>query len=155
DLFKPGYRNVDLTEVELVDSDIGLYEFNEVLLTIRKNMVDRKFVGVKCLQKYPLMDLVRIFSKLEEYTVKIFKIKTMVTILLKKRFKYSSLVHLLVRTSAGVWAVLIFDKPICEKDLIQSLVFDAKVIAINNEECKQDKKDEDNYFLDPWSTIEN
>ncbi|GIY49506.1 hypothetical protein CEXT_329591 [Caerostris extrusa] len=33
DLLKPGYRNVDLTEVELVDSDTGLYEFNEALLT--------------------------------------------------------------------------------------------------------------------------
>ncbi|GIY13842.1 hypothetical protein CEXT_696531, partial [Caerostris extrusa] len=30
-----------------------------------------------------------------------------------------------------------------EKDHVQSLVFDAKATAVNNEECKQDKKDEE------------
>ncbi|KAG1690310.1 Voltage-dependent calcium channel subunit alpha-2/delta-3 [Nymphon striatum] len=41
DILKPNYNSVDLTEVELEDSDSGPREFSEELLQLRKYMIDR------------------------------------------------------------------------------------------------------------------
>ncbi|XP_022243201.1 voltage-dependent calcium channel subunit alpha-2/delta-3-like [Limulus polyphemus] len=42
DLLKPGYSSVDITEVELPNNQLLARELDEILLTIRRNMIDRR-----------------------------------------------------------------------------------------------------------------
>ncbi|GIY05632.1 hypothetical protein CDAR_74031, partial [Caerostris darwini] len=192
DLLKPGYRNVDLTEVELVDSDTGLY--------IRKNMVDRRIGWGKMPVKVPIDGFKRIVTRNNSYYYgpvddTPFSLavalpepyghyRVIGQIEVKRReedwleyfrgqnwrvhpdwvycenlqnkddgyntaeekiqiFLTDSLASQNFRWRTSSTRPPIFDKPICEKDLIQSLVFDAKATAVDNEECKQDKKDEE------------
>nr|XP_042910235.1 voltage-dependent calcium channel subunit alpha-2/delta-3-like isoform X1 [Parasteatoda tepidariorum]XP_042910236.1 voltage-dependent calcium channel subunit alpha-2/delta-3-like isoform X2 [Parasteatoda tepidariorum] len=192
ELLKPGYRNVDLTEVELVDTNSGLYEFEDQLLIIRKNMVDRRIGWGKMAVKIPIEGFqkrivtrnnsyyygpiddtpfslavslpepyghYRVIGKVEVkrkeedwmdyfrgdnwrvhpdwvycenpqkeddgYTSAEDSIRTFLTdSLANQNFRW--------RTSST--RPPIFDKPICEKDLIQSLVFDAKATSV---ECEK------------------
>ncbi|GIX90957.1 hypothetical protein CEXT_810561 [Caerostris extrusa] len=178
---KPGYRNVDLTEVELVDSDTGLY--------IRKNMVDRRIGWGKMPVKVPIDGFKRIVTRNNSYYYgPVDDTPFSLAVALPEPYGHYRVIGLeyfrgqnwrvhpdwvycenLQNKDDGYntaeekiqifltdslasqnfrWRTSstrppIFDKPICEKDLIQSLVFDAKATAVDNEECKQDKKDED------------
>ncbi|GFQ67871.1 hypothetical protein TNCT_305321 [Trichonephila clavata] len=197
DLLKPGYRNVDLTEVELVDADTGLYEFNEALLTIRKNMVDRRIGWGKMSVKLPTDGFKRIVTRNNSYyygpiddtpfslAVSLpepyghYRVIGQVEVkrreedwleyfrgenwrvhpnwvycenLQKKDDGYNSAednIRIFLTDSLASqnfrWRTSstrppIFDKPICEKDLIQSLVFDAKATSVDNEVCFENKK---------------
>ncbi|KAF8795277.1 Voltage-dependent calcium channel subunit like protein [Argiope bruennichi] len=199
DLLKPGYRNVDLTEVELVDADTGLYEFNEALLTIRKNMIDGKIGWGKMSVKIPTDGFKRIVTRNNSYYYgpvngTPFSLavalpepyghyRVIGQIEVKRReedwleyfrgenwrvhpnwvycenlqkqddgytsaedniriFLTDSLASSNFRWRTRSTRPPIFDKPICEKDLIQSLVFDAKATAVDSEECDKIKNAE-------------
>ncbi|GFT08022.1 hypothetical protein TNCV_2589451 [Trichonephila clavipes] len=187
DLLKPGYRNVDLTEVELVDADTGLY--------IRKNMVDRRIGWGKMSVKIPTDGFHIATESLDQgwansdpprqLAVSLpepyghYRVNGQVEVkrreedwleyfrgenwrvhpnwvycenLQKKDDGYNSAednIRIFLTDSLASqnfrWRTSstrppIFDKPICEKDLIQSLVFDAKATSVDNEVCFENKK---------------
>ncbi|KAG8188011.1 hypothetical protein JTE90_009887 [Oedothorax gibbosus] len=203
-LLKPGYRNVDLTEVELVDTNTGLYEFDEALLTIRKNMVDRRIGWGKMSVKVPIDGFKRIVTRNNSYyygpiddtpfslAVSLpepyghYRIIGQVEVKRKEEdwleyfrgdnwrvhpnwvycenlqkkddgytsaeeniriFLADSLASQNFRWRTSSTRPPIFDKPICEKDLIQSLVFDAKATSVDHDSCFENKNNNDPVVL--------
>ncbi|XP_054706836.1 voltage-dependent calcium channel subunit alpha-2/delta-3-like [Uloborus diversus] len=199
DLLKPGYRNVDLTEVELVDTSTSLYEFDETLHTIRKNMVDRRIGWGKMSVKVPSDNFKRVVTRNNSYyygpvddtpfslAVSLpepyghYRVIGQVEVKRREEdwlqyfegpnwrvhpnwvycenpqkeddgyttpednirmFLSDTLSNQNFRWRTSSTRPPIFDKPICEKDLIQSLVFDAKATSVNHKKCFEEMNEE-------------
>ncbi|XP_076313595.1 voltage-dependent calcium channel subunit alpha-2/delta-3-like isoform X2 [Tachypleus tridentatus] len=202
DLLKPGYSSVDITEVELPNNQLLARELDETLLTIRRNMIDRRLGWETLSVKVHQDNMRRVVTRTNKYYyAPIDKTPFSLAIVLPQPYGNHQLyghvelkglshdyghifrgknwrvhpdwvycekppseaaqnespedyLHRIFKDSISTqnfkWrtsstAPPIFDQPICEKDLLQSLVFDANATNVNLSQCAMPPKTEEKF----------